>query len=167
MSRQHFRPFIGEVCRYLQIGKDDGATVACGGRVPEGKAYERGFFVEPTLFTDASNDMRVAREEVFGPVLVAIPFDDEDQAVEIANDSPYGLGSGVFTTNQGRAHRMIRRLESGTVYVNTYNMVYPQAPFPAWKQSGNAVERGMQGLHENTRYKNVVMDISGEAIQWP
>jgi len=163
VSKEHHE----KVRRYIQIGRDDGATIASGGKVPEGEEFDRGYFVEPTLFTDASNDMRIAREEVFGPVLVAIPFDGEEEAVAIANDTPYGLGAGVFTTNQGRAHRMIRRLEAGTVYVNTYNMVYPQAPFPAWKQSGNAVERGLQGLHENTRYKNVVMDISGEAIRWP
>ncbi len=122
--------------------------------------------MEPTLYSDVSNQMRIAREEIFGPVLVAIPFSGEDEAVAIANDTPFGLGSGVFTSDLGKAHRMIQRLESGTVYVNTYNMVYPQSPFPAWKQSGNTAERGHHGLLENTRYKNVIIDIGNEPIGW-
>ena len=113
-----------------------------------------------------NNNMRIAREEIFGPVLVAIPFEGEDEAVEIANDTPYGLGSGVFTKDLSKANRVLRRLHAGTVYVNTYNQVYPQSPFPGWKQSGIGVERGMHGLLENTRYKNVIMDISGKPISW-
>ncbi len=155
-----------KVMRYIEIGKEEGATVACGGKVPEVPGCEKGWFIEPTLFTDATNEMRVAREEIFGPVLVAIPFEDEEDAVRLANDTPYGLGSGVFTTNADRAQRMVRAIQSGTVYVNTYNQVYPQSPFPGWKQSGTGVERGMHGLLENVRYKNVIMDISGEPIPW-
>ncbi len=155
-----------KVMRYIEIGKEEGATVACGGKVPEVPGCEKGWFIEPTLFTDATNEMRVAREEIFGPVLVAIPFEDEEDAVRLANDTPYGLGSGVFTTNADRAQRMVRAIQSGTVYVNTYNQVYPQSPFPGWKQSGTGVERGMHGLLENMRYKNVIMDISGEPIPW-
>lgn len=154
------------VMKYISIGKQEGAKLLCGGRHPRSTELAKGCYVEPTLFGDVSNKMRIAREEIFGPVLVAIPFDGEDEAMEIANDTIYGLGNGVFTTDLAKAHRVIRRLESGTVYVNTYNMVYPQAPFPSWKQSGNTVERGHHGLLENTRYKNVIMDISGKPIQW-
>ena len=110
--------------------------------------------------------MRVAREEIFGPVLVAIPFDDEDDAVRIANDTDYGLGSGVFTTDTSRARRMVHALKSGTVYVNTYNQIYPQAPFPGWNGSGNGVERGLAGLYNYVRIKNVIQDISGKPIGW-
>jgi acyl-CoA reductase-like NAD-dependent aldehyde dehydrogenase len=149
---------------YIEIGKQEGAKVECGGNHPTGDTFAKGYYVEPTLFSNVSNDMKIAQDEIFGPVLVAIPFADEDEAVEIANATPYGLGSGVFTTDLTKAQRVVRRLETGTVYVNTYNMVYPQSPFPAWKQSGNTVERGLHGLLENTRYKNVIMDISGEPI---
>ncbi len=162
VSQEQFDKVMG----YIEIGREEGATVACGGKVPEGEAFSRGWFIEPTLFTDATNDMQVAREEIFGPVLVAIPFEDEEEAVRLANDTPYGLGSGVFTTDADRVQRMVRALDSGTVYVNTYNQVYPQSPFPGWKQSGTGVERGMHGLLENVRYKNVIMDVSGESIGW-
>jgi acyl-CoA reductase-like NAD-dependent aldehyde dehydrogenase len=162
VSQEQFDKVVG----YIEIGRREGATVACGGEVPEVPGCENGWFVEPTLFTNATNEMRVAREEIFGPVLVAIPFEGEEEAVRIANDTPYGLGSGVFTTNADRAQRMVRAIHSGTVYVNTYNQVYPQSPFPGWKQSGTGVERGIHGLLENVRYKNVIMDISGEPIDW-
>ena len=162
VSHQHRETIMD----YIRIGIAEGATLAYGGKVPQGPEFEKGCFVEPTLFSGVNNGMRIAREEIFGPVLAAIPFDGEDEAVEIANDTPYGLGSGVFTKDLGKAHRVLRRLHSGTVYVNTYNQVYPQSPFPSWKQSGNAVERGMHGLVENTRCKNVIMDISGKPITW-
>ena len=154
------------VLEYIRIGKQEGARLVCGGGPPRGREFARGCFVAPTLFADVSNRMRIAREEIFGPVLVVIPFAGEDEAVAIANDTEYGLGNGVFTTNLAKAHRMIRALDSGTVYVNTYNMVNPQSPFPSWKQSGNTVERGHHGLLENTRCKNVIMDISGQPIRW-
>lgn len=154
------------VLRYIEIGRSEGARLLCGGKAPTGGVYERGCYIEPTLFADVSNSMRIAREEIFGPVLVAIPFEDEEDAVAIANDTPYGLGAGIFTTQSARAQRVARRLEAGTIYINTYNMVYPQSPFPSWKQSGNTVERGLHGLLENTRCKNVIMDISGRPIKW-
>ncbi len=162
VSREQFEKVTG----YIAIGKEEGATVACGGEVPVIPGCEGGWFVQPTLLTDCTNEMRVVREEIFGPVLVAVPFDDEADAIRIANDSPYGLGSGVFTSDADRIARMVRALQSGTVYVNTYNQVYPQSPFPGWKQSGTGVERGMHGLMENLRYKNVIQDISGEPIGW-
>jgi len=154
------------VMNYIRIGRAEGARLLCGGKPPAGREFARGCYLEPTLFGDVSNRMRIAREEIFGPVLVAIPFADEEEAVAIANDTRYGLGSGIFTTDLAKAHRVARRLEAGTVYINTYNMVYPQSPFPAWKHSGIGVERGHHGLLEYTRYKNVIMDISGKPIAW-
>ncbi|MEA3403130.1 MAG: aldehyde dehydrogenase family protein [Armatimonadota bacterium] len=162
VSQEQFEKVTG----YIQSGREEGATVAAGGEVPGDPDLQNGWFVQPTLLTDCTNDMEVSREEIFGPVLVAIPFEDEADAIAIANDTPYGLGSGVFTTDGDRAQRMARALQSGTVYVNTYNQVYPQSPFPGWKQSGTGVERGVQGLLTYTRYKNVIWDISGEAIPW-
>jgi len=162
VSQEQFDKITG----YIEIGKSEGARVACGGSVPEGDEFAGGFYVQPTLFADATNDMRVAREEIFGPVLVAIPFEDEADGIRIANDTDYGLGSGVFTTNADRIQRMVRALNSATVYVNCYNAVYPQSPFPGWNQSGNGVERGMAGLFTYVRIKNVIQDLSGQLIGW-
>jgi len=162
VSEEQFNTVMG----YIEAGIAEGATVAAGGKVPDSKPHPDGWYIEPTLFTDVRNDMRIAQEEIFGPVLVAIPFEGEEEAVSIANDTIYGLGSGVFTKDAAKAHRMIRAIHSGTVYVNTYNQVFPVSPFPAWKQSGIGVERGLHGLLENCRYKNVIMDISDEPIGW-
>ncbi|MEN6547637.1 MAG: aldehyde dehydrogenase family protein [Armatimonadia bacterium] len=154
------------VLSYNEIGKHEGARVVTGGKVPDTLPHPDGYYIEPTLFADVNNQMRIAREEIFGPVLVAIPFEDEAEAIALANDSPYGLGSGVFTGNASRAQRVARAMHSGTVYVNCYNAVYPTSPFPAWKQSGIGVERGRHGLMENCRYKNVIMDVSECPIEW-
>jgi len=151
---------------YIAIGQEEGARLVAGGQSPDPLPHPHGFYIEPTLFADVRNDMRIAREEIFGPVLVAIPFEDEAEAIRIANDTPYGLGSGIFTTNASRVQRMVRALQAGTVYVNCYNAVYPTAPFPAWKQSGIGVERGLHGLLENCRYKHVIQDISDQPIRW-
>jgi acyl-CoA reductase-like NAD-dependent aldehyde dehydrogenase len=162
VSREQF----GKIMGYIEQGKAEGARLVHGSKAPEGEQFAGGFFIEPTLFADVSNQMTIAREEIFGPVLVAIPFADEAEALRIANDTPYGLGSGVFTTNADRIERMVRGLQSGTVYVNTYNQVYPQSPFPGWKQSGNGAERGLQGLYAYVRYKNVIQEVSGAPIGW-
>ncbi|MBD3293186.1 MAG: aldehyde dehydrogenase family protein [Armatimonadia bacterium] len=162
VSEEQFERVTG----YIRWGEEAGATVAAGGNIPDDPDLQDGWFVRPTLLTDCTNDMSVSCDEVFGPVLVAIPFEDEAQAIAIANDTPYGLGSGVFTGSADRARRMVSALKSGTVYVNTYNQVYPQSPFPGWKQSGTGVERGVQGLYSYMRYKNVIQDISGEPIGW-
>jgi acyl-CoA reductase-like NAD-dependent aldehyde dehydrogenase len=162
VSRDQFE----RVMDYLAIGKGEGARVVTGGKVPGNPPHPDGFYIEPTLFADVTNDMRIAREEIFGPVLVAIPFEDEADAIRIANDTPYGLGAGLFTTNASRVQRFVRGLQAGTVYVNCYNAVYPTSPFPAWKQSGIGVERGRHGLLENCRFKNVIQDISDQPIGW-
>lgn len=160
------RQQLETVMRYIETGTSEGARLVAGGGSPDPLPHPGGYYVEPTLFADVTNDMRIAREEIFGPVLVAIPFDDEEEAIRIANDTPYGLGSGVFTRNGSRAQRVLRALQAGTVYVNCYNAVYPTSPFPTWKQSGIGVERGLHGLLENCRYKNVIMDISEKPIGW-
>jgi len=155
-----------KIKRYIRAGVDDGATLVCGGGPPEGPTFAQGWWMEPTIFSHVTNDMTIAQEEIFGPVVCVIPFADEEEAIALANDTPYGLGSGVFTTDLAKANRVIRRLQAGTVYVNTYNQVYPQSPFPGWKQSGIGVERGLHGLLENTRLKNVIMDLTDEPIPW-
>jgi aldehyde dehydrogenase (NAD+) len=155
-------PQFNRILKMIEDAKTGGATLATGGKAAKGSGFERGFFIEPTIFTDVSNDMTIAREEVFGPVLSIIPFDTEEEAIAIANDTPYGLASGVWTTNLSRAMRMIRAIDAGTVWVNTYRVVSAMAPFGGYKDSGFGKERGVAALEEFLQTKNVMIDFSEE-----
>jgi len=137
----------------IEAGIKEGARLVAGGTGrPEG--FNRGYFVRPTIFADVSNDMRIAQEEVFGPVLAMIPFDTEDQAIEIANDTPYGLSGYVQTGSQERAHRVARRLRSGMVQINGASRG-PGSPFGGYKQSGLGREGGKWGLEDFLEVKSV------------
>ncbi|MFC5135919.1 MULTISPECIES: aldehyde dehydrogenase family protein [Haloferacaceae] len=146
-----------EVLEYIEAGREEGATVACGGGVPAGK--EAGHFVEPTVLTDVTNDMTVAREEIFGPVLSVIEFADREEAIEIANDSPYGLMAGVWTSDLETAHTVADRLDYGMVSVNEYPVTQPQTPFGGFKESGLGREQGTEALREYTQTKNVNVNL--------
>lgn len=146
----------------IESGVSEGAKLMTGGEPINEGELKRGFFVPPTIFADVDNKMGIAQEEVFGPVLSVLSFDDEDRAVEIANDTKYGLASGIWTQNISRAQRVSRQLRAGTVWVNTYRTTAAQAPFGGVKQSGYGRERGMHALSEYTYVKNVLIDYSGE-----
>lgn len=141
----------------------EGARLVTGGQAARGLGLENGFFVEPTIFADVHNAMDLAREEVFGPVLAVIPFDSEEEAIHIANDSRYGLAAGVWTESLPRALRVTRALQAGQIWVNTYRALAVQAPFGGFKESGFGREKGQQALDEFLAAKNVMIDFSGDA----
>lgn len=155
-------PQFNKILSFIIEAKGDGARLVAGGGRADGPGLEKGFFIEPTIFADVRNDMKVAAEEIFGPVLSIIPFTDEEEAVSIANDTPYGLASGVWSENISRCLRMMRAINSGVVWVNTYRVAAPQAPFGGMKDSGFGRVRGEAGILEFTQTKNVFIDFSGD-----
>lgn len=151
------------VLDFIDRARTQGATLVAGGGEPQGDLYTRGYFVEPTVFTDVEPDSELAQEEVFGPVLAIIPFETEEQAIAIANGTAYGLVAGLWTQNLARAHRVARQLQVGGVWVNTYRTNAAQAPFGGVKASGSGRERGLHALDEYLEIKNLMIDLSNEA----
>ncbi len=148
---------------YVRIGKEEGATLALGGKRPEGEQFERGFWFEPTIFTDVDNSMTIAQEEIFGPVLSVIKFYDDDDAIRIANDSIYGLASGVWSQDPDRCLETAKRLKAGTVWINDFHLINCIAPFGGYKQSGVGRELSGYGLNEYTEVKHVHWDLGTPA----
>ena len=151
VSREQFDRVKG----YLEVGKKEGATVSAGGAAGTGK----GYFVNPTLFSDVKNEMRIAREEIFGPVGTAISFTDENDAVFQGNNTEYGLSAAVWTRDISRAHKVARSLKAGTVWVNCYNQLDPISPFGGYKQSGFGRELGRYAIDLYTQIKSVWMKL--------
>jgi aldehyde dehydrogenase (NAD+) len=156
-------PQYEKVLDYIRIAKEEGAVCRLGGKRGGRAECGSGWFVEPTIFTDVRPEMRIANEEVFGPVLSIIPFDDEEEAIRIANNTVYGLAAGVWTTSMRRALMMSERLEAGTVWVNTYRAVSYMSPFGGYKRSGIGRESGTEAIREYLQTKSVWIDISGNS----
>ncbi len=146
---------LERVTGYLETGKREGAKPIIGGERNTAKGLEKGYFVKPTIFTGVRNDMKIAREEIFGPVVSVIPFKDEDDAVLQGNDTLYGLAAGVWTRDVSKAHRVARAIRAGTVWINCYNVFDPAAPFGGYKESGYGRELGRYALELYTQVKSV------------
>lgn len=161
MGPQTHRDQLEKTLRYIDIGKAEGARIVAGGEVVRDSGMEKGYFVRPTVLADATNQMQSSREEIFGPVCSVIPFDTEEDAVEIANDTIYGLVGGLWTQNLSRAHRVAAQIEAGTVWVNTYRYVRWALPYGGFKMSGVGRENGPESVDEFTELKTTIINIGG------
>ncbi|CAL9625150.1 Betaine aldehyde dehydrogenase [Streptomyces sp. enrichment culture] len=146
---------------YIETGKKEGATLVHGGTVPTGPGFEKGWWIEPTVFTGVRNDMCIAREEIFGPVLSVLSYDTVDEAVEIANDTEYGLSAGIWSQDVPRALEIAGRLQAGSVWINDWHNISRHMPFGGFKQSGVGRELGADALDEFTEQKAVTVDLTG------
>ena len=156
ISQKHFNLVLD----YIQKGKDEGATLFCGGHALTPDSAPNGYFVAPTIFTDCNDDMTIVKEEIFGPVMSVLTFDDEDEVIARANDTEFGLAAGVFTQDITRAHRVIHQIEAGICWLNSYGASPAEMPVGGYKQSGIGRENGMQTLHHYTQTKAVYIGMS-------
>jgi acyl-CoA reductase-like NAD-dependent aldehyde dehydrogenase len=155
---------LERVLDYIRIGQDEGATLTAGGERDSSPDTERGLFVRPTVFSGVDNGSRLAQEEIFGPVASIVRFSGEDEATRLANDVDFGLAAAVWTSDVSRAHRMIKRLRAGTVWVNTYRVVHYATPFGGFKQSGLGRELGVDALNAYTEVKSVFIDEGNQQV---
>jgi betaine-aldehyde dehydrogenase len=143
---------------YLEVGRAEGARLRCGGEVPADGPLARGAFLTPCVFDQVAPGMRIAREEIFGPVLAVLPFRDEEEAVALANDSEYGLSGSLWTRDAARALRVARAIETGVLSVNASRSVYLESPFGGWKRSGLGRELGTEALEAYTEVKSIYFE---------
>lgn len=158
---------LDKIKSYVGIARDEGATVFAGGETPSlDEQFRKGYFFQPTIFSDVNNSMRVAQEEIFGPVTSVISFENDDDLLRQANETIYGLSAGIWTRDITRAHRFARGIKAGVVWINTYNMFNAASPFGGYKQSGYGREMGKHALELYTQVKSVWVDLSGKPIGW-
>jgi betaine-aldehyde dehydrogenase len=158
---------LNRIKGYVDIAKGEGAQVLSGGCTPELEGdFQKGFFFQPTIFSDVKNSMRVAQEEIFGPVVSVITFDGEEDLIKQANEVVYGLSAGIWTKDITRAHRFAKAIKAGVVWINTFNMFNAASPFGGYKQSGYGREMGKHALEMYTNVKSVWVDLSGKPIGW-
>ena len=146
-----------KILSYFDVAEEEGARAAIGGRRPSDPRLQQGWFIEPTVYVGCTNQMRIAREEIFGPVLCVIPFEDEADAIRIANDSPFGLAAGIWSRDIGRVHRVAAQLEAGRIVVNEYGGGFVQNPCGGYKQSGYGREQGLGALEHYMQQKSVIV----------
>jgi acyl-CoA reductase-like NAD-dependent aldehyde dehydrogenase len=158
---------LNRIKGYVDIAREEGATVVAGGGSPRlDGPFEKGYFFTPTIFADVKNEMRVAQEEIFGPVVSVITFKDEEDLIRQANDTIYGLSAGIWTRDITRAHRFAKEIKAGVIWINTFNMFNAASPFGGYKQSGYGREMGRHALELYTQVKSVWVDLSGRPIGW-
>ncbi len=158
---------LNRIKGYVDIAKEEGAQVLTGGCPPQLEGdFQKGYFFQPTIFGDVKNSMRVAQEEIFGPVVSIITFENEDDLIRQANEVVYGLSAGIWTKDITRAHRFAKAVRAGVVWINTYNMFNAASPFGGYKQSGYGREMGKHALEMYTHVKSVWVDLSGKPIGW-
>jgi phenylacetaldehyde dehydrogenase len=150
----------------VERARDQGATVLCGGRRASGPFVDRGYFYEATVIGDVATDMEIWREEVFGPVTVVASFRSEEEGIELANDTPYGLAATIWTENLSRAHRVARQLDAGVVWINDHHRIDPASPWGGYKASGMDRENGLEAYRSYTRTKSVIVNTSDEVFDW-
>jgi betaine-aldehyde dehydrogenase len=154
ISAQHMEKVLG----YIEAGKAAGARVVTGGGRAADPALSRGYFIEPTVFADCTDDMTIVTEEIFGPVMAVLPFGWEEEVITRANDTPYGLAAGIFTRDLSRGHRVAARLQAGTIWINTYNITPIEVPFGGYKQSGIGRENSLAAIDHYTQLKSVYVE---------
>ncbi len=158
---------LEKIKSYVGVARGEGATVFAGGESPQlDPQFQNGYFFQPTIFSEVKNSMRVAQEEIFGPVTSVITFDNDDDLIRQANETIYGLSAGIWTKDITRAHRLAKAVKAGVVWINTYNMFNAASPFGGYKQSGYGREMGRHALELYTQVKSVWVDLSGKPIGW-
>ena len=157
---------LNRVEEYVEIGVEEGASLVAGGRRITDPPYDKGYFYPPTVFADVKNEMRVAQEEIFGPVVCVIPFDTEEEAVSLANATEFGLAGAIWTNDVGRAHRVAHQLEIGVIWINDHHRIDPASPWGGFKMSGIGRENGIEAYHEYTQTQNIIVNLSEEPFDW-
>jgi len=166
MGPQISRAQLEKIHGCVEMGQREGAKLVVGGRYPDDPSLRRGFFYVPTVFDEARNTMRVAQEEIFGPVVVALRFDDEAEAIRDANAISFGLGAGVWTRDVGRAHRVAHAIRAGIVWINDYHRIDPASPWGGLKMSGFGRENGLEAIRHCTEVKSIWVNMGERPIQW-